>query len=165
MKGCSSALTKVRGWPLWTKGSKNLFLEGFRNEFLAAHKQGFTAVGEFYDDVTSHWFAKYGFDLPYNQDVNDLEQDEDLYEDPLIFDDLDKDKAEEREGKVRAMCKVSIQTFLQAKKLCAEICIIRGLGNSTVTATTCKVPVPATTCPICSKSWATWAESALESQS
>ena len=51
-KSRSCAHTNVPGHPLWAKGSKNLFLEGFCDDFLTAHEQGFTAVGKFYDNIT-----------------------------------------------------------------------------------------------------------------
>lgn len=48
------------------QGTKSVFLESFKDEFLKAQK---TDPSAFYTRITHIFLKKYGFDLPFDQDV------------------------------------------------------------------------------------------------
>lgn len=52
------------------KGTKSIFFENFKDEFIEAQKAD---PGLFYDRVTSLYLLRYGFDLPFNEDVSGTE--------------------------------------------------------------------------------------------
>jgi len=163
-KGRSCTYTNVRGHPSWAKGSKKLFLEGFRDQFLTAHNRGHDVISTFYDNVTHCWFVRYGFDLFYNQDVDDPAEDGDVLEDSLCFDDINEDEVEKRVSNVKDIHKVSTQTFNRARKFFADFHVLRKLGSGTITYTTHEATILATACLNCFKPWSVLAGSALESR-
>ncbi|RDB24451.1 hypothetical protein Hypma_008435, partial [Hypsizygus marmoreus] len=89
---------KKSGRTTWVKGTKLVFLEARKDEFLAAHEAGHDAAGRFYTKVACLWLLKYGYDLPLAEDIEADVPDptDDLANAPLDFDGLDAEEDERR---------------------------------------------------------------------
>ena len=88
----SKGPAKLRGHLSWAVGSKKIFLEHFSPEYITAHQDGHDHASTFYDKVTTGFFCKYGFDLPFNKDFDGPEPTEDLMANILDFTGLNEDQ-------------------------------------------------------------------------
>lgn len=78
----------------WVHGTKLTFFEGFREEFLAAAEIGRT--GAFYSGMAKKYLQKYGYNTPWEGDLEDGQTVADDVDPDQDINSLSKEEGEER---------------------------------------------------------------------
>jgi hypothetical protein len=71
----ASSSSKTAGRTSWVKGSKLVFLEAHRSEFLKAQEAGGDATGRFYSKIAQLFLLKYGYNHPIESDIDGQHED------------------------------------------------------------------------------------------
>lgn len=80
----------------WIFGSKLVFMSQYKDAYIEAAQLGQVQAGRLYDDVTDAYLKKYGYNTPYD---GDLEDGQDIADD--VDEDEDVDQLSPEEGEAR----------------------------------------------------------------